>query len=553
MFKNLKISTGIYSLLSLFTASFIIMMSFYLFSVTESNDNFSKSVTTSDNMIQMQNSVNLLNRGLAQLNAVMVEKLLNRSISESDIAVATQDFSTAKKGMVKFLSTPFDTEEEKKAAENVKAAFDEVATMADSRMKYAFVPLSLPDTIDKEVRDREKLRKSVEQYANISLEMSRTYIDYSDTSYREMLAIFIAGLVISISLIVISRIWLNRAIFTRLNQTITALRTIASGKLNERVETGARNEIGSMLAEMEKMRVSLTETVYGIRQGVKRIHLSSQEIANGNNDLSSRTEEQASALQQTAASMEELKITVRQNADNAHNARQLADSASNSARNGGEVMVNLDDIMRQIMQSSRQIADINSVIDSIANQTNILALNAAVEAARAGEQGRGFAVVAGEVRNLAKRSADAAKESHELITNCVATMATGSQHVEKAGAAMKDIVNSVIQVTDIMAEITSASDEQSTGINQIAQAVNEMDLVTQQNAAMVEESATAANDMENQAEQLNRMVAQFQINENENEKLADRPVSGSKVTQNKPVFKERITPASKNDNDWETF
>ncbi|MDR0806666.1 MAG: methyl-accepting chemotaxis protein, partial [Enterobacteriaceae bacterium] len=252
---------------------------------------------------------------------------------------------------------------------------------------------------------------------------------------------------------------------------------------------------------------------------------------------------------------EELKITVRQNADNARSAKQLAESASTSARKGGEVMVNLDSIMRDITDNSRQIADINSVIDSIANQTNILALNAAVEAARAGEQGRGFAVVAGEVRNLAKRSADAAKEIRQLINTCVANMHTGSQEVDLAGDSMKEIVNSVLQVTDIMAEITSASDEQSSGINQIAQAVNEMDLVTQQNAVMVEQAAKISSNVEDHAGDLNQLVSQFVINDGLGSEStgSDTPHREHLTPTVTPARKEAVTSSAKAEEQWETF
>jgi len=274
--------------------------------------------------------------------------------------------------------------------------------------------------------------------------------------------------------------------------------------------------MGQLAESLRQMQKELARTVGEVRNSASAIYSGASGITTGSSDLSSRTEQQAASLEETAASMEELTSTVKQNADNARQASQLAQTASETARRGGDVVENVVTTMHDIAGSSQKIADITGVIDGIAFQTNILALNAAVEAARAGEQGRGFAVVASEVRNLAQRSAQAAKEIKQLIDDSVEKVGTGSQQVENAGATMREIVNAVTQVNDIMGEIASASEEQSLGIDQVGLAVSEMDKVTQQNAALVQESAAAAAALEDQAKRLTNAVSIFIVDTNGN-------------------------------------
>ena len=297
----------------------------------------------------------------------------------------------------------------------------------------------------------------------------------------------------------------------KINQVIDYQAAIAHGDLSIEIDANGNNEIGKLMQGLKHMRDELANTVSAVRAGTQNIYTGVQEIAAGNSDLSSRTEEQASSLEETAASMEQLSATVKNNADSANAATSLVKRASSSAVNGGEITRKMVVTMSDIADSSRKIGDITSVIDGIAFQTNILALNAAVEAARAGEQGRGFAVVAGEVRSLAQRSAQAAKEIKTLIDASVLRVDQGNDLVENVSGAMTEIVTAIGQVTETMQEISSASEEQSRGITQIAQAVNEMDKVTQQNAALVEQSASAASALEDQADRLNQTVAVFKL------------------------------------------
>jgi len=309
----------------------------------------------------------------------------------------------------------------------------------------------------------------------------------------------------------VAALWITKIVTQPINEAVEVARAVAAGDLSYAFSAHGNNETGLLLRSLKEMQTALVRVVSNVRHGSDAVATASAEIAQGNQDLSSRTESQASALEQTAASMEQLGSQVKNNADNARQANQLAMNASTVAVQGGEVVGQVVQTMQGINESSRKIADIISVIDGIAFQTNILALNAAVEAARAGEQGRGFAVVASEVRALAGRSAEAAKEIKTLIGASVERVEQGAVLVDKAGATMTEVVNSIRRVTDIMGEISSASTEQSAGVAQVGEAVSQMDQATQQNAALVEEMAAAASSLKSQASDLVQAVAVFKL------------------------------------------
>ena len=310
---------------------------------------------------------------------------------------------------------------------------------------------------------------------------------------------------------IVAGVLFSRSITRPIGRAVDVARAVADGDLTVAVAAQGKDEVAQLQSALYLMQDKLARLVSEVRRNSEGVASASAQIAQGNEDLSQRTEEQASALEETAASMEELSSTVKQNADNARQANQLALGASTVAVKGGEVVGQVVTTMKGINDSSRKIADIISVIDGIAFQTNILALNAAVEAARAGEQGRGFAVVAGEVRNLAQRSAEAAKEIKGLITASVERVEQGTALVDEAGTTMAEVVASIKRVTDIMGEISAASSEQSSGVAQVGEAVSQMDQATQQNAALVEESAAAAESLKGQAQQLVQAVAVFKL------------------------------------------
>ncbi|OYD49199.1 methyl-accepting chemotaxis protein [Acidovorax kalamii] len=357
-----------------------------------------------------------------------------------------------------------------------------------------------------------------QNYAGTLQELTRTLDEgvadtLKDTTAKATASIaWIGGSSVAAILAGLLLAWLTtNSITAPVQQAVQATSAIAAGDLATPIPEGAKDEPGQLLTELAHMRSKLADIVANVRQSAESVSTASAEISQGNHDLSARTERQASALQQTAASMEELGSTVKQNSDSAQQANRLARDANDVALQGGNVVTQVVETMKGINDSSKRIADIISVIDGIAFQTNILALNAAVEAARAGEQGRGFAVVASEVRGLASRSAEAAKEIKALISASVSRVEQGTALVDKAGHTMAEVVQSIRRVTEIVSEISAASSEQSEGVGQVGEAVMQMDQTTQQNAALVEEMAAAANSMKTQALDLVQLVSVFQL------------------------------------------
>jgi methyl-accepting chemotaxis protein-1 (serine sensor receptor) len=357
------------------------------------------------------------------------------------------------------------------------------------------------------------MQEGIDALIKLQLDIAKQEFEQGQQLYALVRNVCFAGIAFGLLLAGLVGAWVIRGVTRPLGEAVTLAQGVAAGDLTQHIEVRTQDETGQLLSALRDMNDSLAHTVGQVRAGTETIAVASREIASGNADLSARTEEQASALEKTASAMEQLTGTVRQNADNARQANQLVVAASGYAVQGGEVVGEVVNTMGSIRESSRRIADIIGVIDGIAFQTNILALNAAVEAARAGEQGRGFAVVASEVRNLAQRSANAAKEIKVLIGDSVDKVEQGGRLVDRAGKTMDDIVNSVRHVADIMAEITAASDEQSAGIEDIHRAIAQMDRMTQQNAALVEEAAAAALSMQEQAQALAQSVAVFKLSQ----------------------------------------
>jgi methyl-accepting chemotaxis protein I, serine sensor receptor len=512
MFAKIKVSTGLLAVLVVFCVFQLVTEGLGFWSLSRTHDDVGN---LSDIALKQVNAVNETTQHLmdARINLSRAGTRMVRGGTEPTEIVqhAREQIAAADKSFSAFLNAPKTGDEniarmtalQSKYAEYSKA-LGELVQYLDSNNIQAFLDQPTQGFQDRYLAEQQNFVKFGDAAGS-------AYLSSIDTRYAWFRAVGIAVFVTLFAGVVLVHLTLRRGVIAPLEEAGRHFDRIAQGNLSERIAERGSNEIGHLFAGLAAMQASVANTVKVVRETSDSINLGADEIASGNADLSARTENQAASLEETASSMEQLTATVRQNAEHARAANSLAGVALDTTSRGSEVVDDVVEKMRVIAQSSGKIAEIISVIDGIAFQTNILALNAAVEAARAGEQGRGFAVVAGEVRGLAQRSAQSAKEIKELIGESAAQVSDGSALVERAGTAMREVSASISRVTQMMAEISASSMEQSVGIEQVNQAVTQMDEMTQQNAALVEQAAAAAQSLHEQTRQLKAAVSVFQI------------------------------------------
>ena len=551
MFKRIKVITLLIMVLVVLGALQLISAGVFISALNNDKHNFNVSQVSSQNVseftdawISLNQARVTLNRGMLRLQSSTASQINGGQLGEL-VQDATNLLNQAQQHYDIYYKLPQTPGMDQALSDELEKQYSTYhATLTE--MNRLLLAGKLEDMFRQNAQKKQEgMEKSYRAWRAEQAKLASDGVQQNEHDYIRILWILAAVMVVVLGVIAMSWIAMQRVLLKPLHEVMGHIRHIATGDLTHAIHAEGSNEMARLAQNVQEMQQSLVKTVSVVRDGADTIYTGAGEISIGNNDLSSRTEQQAASLEETAASMEQLTATVKQNADNARQATQLALNASGTAKKGGEVVDGVVRTMDEIAASSSKIAQITNVIDGIAFQTNILALNAAVEAARAGEQGRGFAVVAGEVRTLAQRSAQAAKEIKGLIDDSGNRVSAGSALVHEAGETMAEIVSAVTRVTDIMGEISSASDEQSRGIDQVGQAVAEMDRVTQQNASLVQESAAAAAALEEQAARLTETVAVFKVNRSRD---VQRPALRSPVAMAK-------TPAaaSVNEANWETF
>ncbi|WP_411201545.1 methyl-accepting chemotaxis protein [Kosakonia cowanii] len=551
MFKRIKVITLLIMVLVVLGALQLISAGVFISALNNDKHNFNVSQVSSQNVseftdawISLNQARVTLNRGMLRLQSSTASQINGGQLGEL-VQNATNLLNQAQQHYDIYYKLPQTPGMDQALSDELEKQYTTYhATLTE--MNRLLLAGKLEDMFRQNAQKKQEgMEKSYRAWRAEQARLASEGVQQNEHDYIRILWILAAVMVVVLGVIAMSWIAMQRVLLKPLHEVMGHIRHIATGDLTHAIHAEGSNEMARLAQNVQEMQQSLVKTVSVVRDGADTIYTGAGEISIGNNDLSSRTEQQAASLEETAASMEQLTATVKQNADNARQATQLALNASGTAKKGGEVVDGVVRTMDEIAASSSKIAQITNVIDGIAFQTNILALNAAVEAARAGEQGRGFAVVAGEVRTLAQRSAQAAKEIKGLIDDSGNRVSAGSALVHEAGETMAEIVSAVTRVTDIMGEISSASDEQSRGIDQVGQAVAEMDRVTQQNASLVQESAAAAAALEEQAARLTETVAVFKVNRSRD---VQRPALRSPVAMAK-------TPAaaSVNEANWETF
>ena len=553
MLKRINVVTSLIAVLLMFGALQLLSGGLFWSALQKDKEAFAVAQISSNNVgamsdawIELNQTRTVLNRAMLRMQGTMAAQANGGQLAAL-IAQTEKQLNVAAGHYQRYYdlpATPGLPEALRDKLEANYAAFNDGLKAMLDRLKANDLQGMFAQNIEAK---QVAMKATYEEWRTEQSKLAAEGVAQNQRAFQTMMWLLASVALVVVAVIVGCWFGLRSVLIQPLHQLLAHIRHIAAGDLTQQIVVEGRNEMSQLAGSLHEMQQSLVSTVGNVRDGSDAIFTGASEIAAGNNDLSARTEEQAASLEQTAASMEQLTATVKQNAENARQASQLALSASDTARKGGEVVDGVVRTMQDIAGSSKKIADIISVIDGIAFQTNILALNAAVEAARAGEQGRGFAVVAGEVRNLAQRSAQAAKEIKGLIEDSVNRVNNGSQLVGTAGETMNDIVGAVTRVTDIMGEIASASDEQSRGIDQVGQAVTEMDRVTQQNASLVEESAAAAASLEEQASRLSQSVSVFRI-----PRAAQAQPKASMVRQIASAPR-KAAAAPVSDGNWETF